>query len=92
MGRADPGVAFRGGAAPKRRRGERRAAPVRDEWGPVIYALVSRHNFDPTRFGQLTYPMLVTILERGRADAGKADVDAARAALRSVKAGLYKWE
>jgi hypothetical protein len=36
--------------------------------------------------------MLVAILEKGKTEAGKADVDAARAALRAVKAGLYKWE
>lgn len=57
-----------------------------DVWDRAIFKLAMR-NVDPTRFGDLTYPMILTILNDGEPDRPEHEHDRARKVLADFKAG-----
>lgn len=57
-----------------------------DVWDRAIFKLAMR-NVDPTRFGDLTYPMILTILNDGEPDKDEREHDRARRVMADLKAG-----
>lgn len=42
-----------------------RVKAVPDEWGPAMYGLLSAHGIRPWEFGEMTFPWLGMILDKG---------------------------
>jgi hypothetical protein len=89
VGRPHPGRVLGDAPGPKKRRVPDDREPERDDWRPIIRALVKR-GVDPTQFPDMTYPMIMCILTDDDQDKEETMASRAKRVMKDFKGGKYR--